>query len=94
MPSNRTQLKIITDVLKTARDNQQEEGIGISTLLRGGNLPYSRLKTLVANLIQHNLLEEMVHGKGKRYKISLKGYEFLQTYSRFEEFTRSFGLEL
>ncbi|MCS4537414.1 MAG: hypothetical protein HYY67_00970 [Thaumarchaeota archaeon] len=94
MPSNRTQLKIITDVLKTARDNHQEEGIGISTLLRGGNLPYNRLKALVANLIQHNLLEEIVHEKGRRYKISLKGYEFLQTYSRFEEFTRSFGLEL
>ncbi|HEY4674344.1 MAG TPA: winged helix-turn-helix domain-containing protein [Nitrososphaerales archaeon] len=94
MPSNRTQLKIITDVLKTARDNHQEEGIGISTLLRGGNLPYNRLKALVANLIQHNLLEEIVHEKGRRYKISLKGYEFLQTYFRFEEFTRSFGLEL
>ena len=94
MPSNRTHLKIITDVLKTARDNHQEEGIGISTLLRGGNLPYNRLKALVANLIQHNLLEEIVHEKGRRYKISLKGYEFLQTYFRFEEFTRSFGLEL
>ena len=94
MPSNRTHLKIITDVLKTARDNHQEEGIGISTLLRGGNLPYNRLKALVANLIKHDLLEEIVHEKGRRYKISLKGYEFLQTHSRFEEFTRSFGLEL
>jgi len=57
-------------------------------------MPYIRLKVLIANLIQHDLLEEIVHEKGKRYKISLKGYEFLQAYSRFEEFTRSFGLEL
>ena len=94
MPSNRTQLKIIADVLKTVRDKHQNEGIGINTLLRGGNMPYIRLKVLIANLIQHDLLEEIVHEKGKRYKISLKGYEFLQAYSRFEEFTRSFGLEL
>ncbi|MBM3897166.1 MAG: transcriptional regulator [Thaumarchaeota archaeon] len=94
MPSYRTQLRIIADVLKTARDKHQAEGISINVLLRGGNMPYVRLKALIANLIQHNLLEEMVHEKGKRYRISLKGYEFLQTYSRFEEFTRSFGLEL
>jgi len=73
-------------------DNSQKEGIGISILLRGGNVPYVRLKSLVVDLIQYDLLEEIVHDKGKRYKISVKGYEFLQAHSRLEEFARSFGL--
>ena len=94
VPSNRTQLKIIADVLKVAMDTSYEEGIGISILLRGGNMPYVRLKALIANLIQYDLLEEIIHDKGRRYKISAKGYEFLQAYSRFEEFARSFGLAL
>lgn len=94
MPSNRTQLKIVADVLKTARDNSREEGVGVSIILRGANMPYVRLKALIAGLLESNLLEEIVHEKGKRYRISPKGYEFLTTYSNFEEFTRSFGLEL
>jgi len=65
VPSNRTQQKIIADVLKVAMDNGHEEGIGINIFLRGGNMPYVRLKSLVVNLIQNDLLEEIVHDKGK-----------------------------
>ena len=76
MPSNRTQLKIITDVLKTARDDYQEEGICISAVIGGGKLPHNRLNVPVASLVQHDLLEEIGHEKGKRYKMGLEGWDF------------------
>ena len=95
MAQYRTQVKIIADVLSTARDmNTEGNGVGITTLLRKGNLSYSRMSKLLSELVGSGLLEEMRAEKIARYKISPKGIEFLFAYSHFEEFTQSFGLRL
>ncbi len=95
MAQYRTQVKIIADVLCTARDmNTEGNGVGITMLLRKGNLSYSRMSKLVSELVGSGLLEEMRAEKVARYKISPKGIQFLSAYSHFEEFTQSFGLRL
>ncbi|TLY00011.1 MAG: winged helix DNA-binding protein [Thaumarchaeota archaeon] len=95
MTQYRTQVKIIADVLCTARDmNTEGNGVGITTLLRKGNLSYSRMSKLVSELVGSGLLEELRAEKVARYKISPKGIQFLFAYSHFEEFTQSFGLRL
>ena len=95
MPQYRTQGKIIADILATARDhNQDGEGVGITTLLRRGNVSYSRMTKLIVDLVGAGLLLEEMVEKNSRYRISDRGIMFLQAYVQFEDFAQSFGLKL
>jgi predicted transcriptional regulator len=93
MASYRTQVRIIADVLRTAKD-KGNDGVGITLLLRKANLSYARLLKIVSTLVASGLMEEVMIEKTLRYKISDKGVEFLQAYAHFEEFANSFGLGL
>jgi predicted transcriptional regulator len=95
MVQYRTQVRIIADVLSTARDmNTEGEGVGITMLLRRGNLSYTRMSKLISELVGSGLLEELAAEKASRYRISPKGLQFLSTFVQFEEFAQSFGLRL
>ena len=59
MPQYRTQGKIIADILTTARDLSQDgQGVGITTLLRRGNVSYTRMSKLIVELVGAGLLLE------------------------------------
>jgi len=95
MPQYRTQGKIIADILTTARDmNQDGQGVGITTLLRRGNVSYTRMTKLIVDLVGAGLLLEETLEKNSKYKISDKGMMFLRQYVQFEDFAQSFGLRL
>jgi predicted transcriptional regulator len=95
MAQYRTQTKIIADILTTARDmNTAGEGVGITTLLRRGNVSYARMTKLIADLVGNGLLVEMNIEKNSKYRISDKGLSFLLAYGQFEDFAQSFGLRL
>jgi len=91
----RTQVRIIADVLSTARDmNTEGSGVGITMLLRRGNMSYSRMSKLLSELVGSGLLVELNAEKVSKYKISDKGIQFLAAYGEFENFAQSFGLRL
>jgi len=95
MPQYRTQGRIIADILATARDmNTEGQGVGITTLLRRGNVSYSRMTKLIVELVGAGLLLEETLDKTSKYKISEKGMAFLLAYMQFEEFAQSYGLRL
>ncbi len=95
MPQYRTQGKIIADILVTARDmNTDGQGVGITTLLRRGNVSYSRMTKLIVDLVGAGLLLEETMEKNSKYRISDKGMMFLQAYMQFEDFAQSYGLRL
>jgi predicted transcriptional regulator len=95
MPQYRTQGRIIADILATARDmNQDGQGVGITMLLRRGNVSYSRMTKLLGELVGAGLLLEETMEKNAKYRISDKGMEFLRAYVQFEDFASSFGLRL
>jgi predicted transcriptional regulator len=95
MAQYRTQFRIIADVLSTARDmNTEGEGVGVTTLLRRGNMSYSRMSKLLSELVGSGLLLELSGDKISKYMISKKGIEFLAAYYNFEDFAQSFGLRL
>jgi predicted transcriptional regulator len=95
MGQYRTQVRIIADVLSTARDmNTEGEGVGITLLLRKGNMSYVRMTKLVSELVGSGLLLELNGEKVSKYRISDKGIEFLLHYQNFEDFAQSFGLRL
>ena len=95
MAQYRTQVRIIADVLSTARDmNTEGNGVGITMLLRRGNLSYARMVKLISELVGSGLLEELSAERVAKYRISTKGIQFLMVYGQFEEFAQSFGLRL
>ena len=95
MAQYRTQVRIIADVLSTARDlNIEGNGVGVTTLLRKGNISYTRMSKLLTELVGSGLLVELDGEKISKYMISPKGIEFLAAYSSFEDFAQSFGLRL
>jgi predicted transcriptional regulator len=95
MVQYRTQARIIADVLTTARDmNTEGSGVGITTLLRKGNMSYSRMSKLLTELVGSGLLLELNKEKISKYMISDRGLQFLAAYYQFEDFAQSFGLRL
>lgn len=95
MAQYRTQVRIIADVLSTARDlNSEGTGVGVTTLLRRANMSYGRLSKLLSELVGSGLLVELGGDKISKYIISQKGMQFLVAYQGFEDFAQSFGLRL
>jgi predicted transcriptional regulator len=95
MAQYRTQVRIIADVLTTARDSNLEgEGVGVTTLLRKGNMSYTRMSKLLSDLVGSGLLLELNKEKISKYIISERGRAFLTAYYSFENFAQSFGLRL
>jgi predicted transcriptional regulator len=74
--------------------NTDGQGVGITTLLRRGNVSYSRMTKLIVELVGAGLLVEETMERAPKYRISDKGMMFLQTYFQFEDFAQSFGLRL
>lgn len=95
MAQYRTQVRIIADVLSTARDlNTEGQGVGVTALLRKGNISYSRMSKMLSELVGSGLLVELSGDKISKYMISQKGIQFLAAYYSFEDFAQSFGLRL
>ncbi|MDG6957518.1 MAG: transcriptional regulator [Nitrososphaerota archaeon] len=95
MAQYRTQVRIIADVLSTARDmNTEGTGVGVTALLRRGNISYTRMTKLLSELVGSGLLLELTGDKISKYMISEKGIQFLAAYYSFEDFAQSFGLRL
>ena len=95
MVQYRTQVKIIADVLVTARDmNTEGAGVGVTALVRKANMSYTRMSKLLSELVGSGLLLELDGERISKYMISEKGIQFLAAYYSFEDFAQSFGLRL
>ena len=95
MAQYRTQVRIIADVLSTARDlNTEGSGVGVTTLLRKGNMSYTRMTKLLSELVGSGLLLELDGEKISKYMISDKGIQFLDAYHTYEDYATTFGLRL
>lgn len=91
----RTHVSIIADVLATAKEFSYEgfdNGATVTHLIRKANVPYQRLSTIVTQLKQSGLLQEVP--SRSKYKISERGLEFLNAYNNFKGFAESFGLKV
>lgn len=91
MAGYRTHIKIVGDILTTARD---EEGSTVTHLVRSANIPHCRLTGILQTLISQGLLE-VTHSHGSNmFTISKSGKEFLQAYHEFSDFADNFGLSI
>jgi predicted transcriptional regulator len=94
MVTYRTQVRIVADVLLIIKNNNNHGGVGVTTILRKGNMSYSRLNKLLGDLVKSGLIIQVTEERGSRYSISDKGLNYLQVYTRFEEFASAFGVRL
>ena len=95
MAEYRTHMKIIGDILSTARDDaQDEDGATVTYLIRKANVSHSRISRILGTLVSQGLLEQVESHGSKKYKISQDGREFLQAYKTFSGFAINFGLTI
>ncbi len=90
----RTQIMIISDILKAVKEESPQGGAKVSSLLRKANIPYNRFTDLTEKMVQNGLIEVIPQERGAIYRLTPKGEEFLESYKKFEEFARAFGLRL
>ena len=91
----RTHVRIIADILNTARDySDNGTGVSITILIRRANVSYGRITKMLGRLVDGGLLQEISEYKTNKYKISEQGMEFLKVYSNFQGLVESFGLKI
>ena len=95
MAEHRTQIKIIGEILNTAKHEiDEQEGTTITHIIRKANISHGRLSTILNNLVSQGLLEQVSSKRSYRYRTSASGREFLVAYKTFREFSDDFGLTI
>ena len=83
MKPYRSRLKIILDILTAIN----EESGKISKILLYANLSYDRLMKYLKELLEKELIKEEMG----EYKLTEKGYKFLEELRRAEKLAEAFG---
>lgn len=86
----RDRLEIIHDILKAIQDKDGK--IKPTHILYRANLSHQMLDDYLKELILKGFIEEIKQKKGKTYKLTQKGYNYINKYKLILEFTTSFGL--
>ena len=95
MAGNRTQIKIVGEILDTTmQEIDEQEGATVTHIIKNANISHGRLSRILNNLVSQGLLEQVSTKKSCRYKISSSGKEFLSAYKTFREFSDDFGLNI
>ena len=89
----RNSLQITAELLNITKDSGMN-GIKTTNLIQKTNMSHNRLKTLLFNLTNIGLINEIKFDGKNTFVITQKGIIFLDEYSRFNELANSFGLEL
>jgi predicted transcriptional regulator len=85
----RIRLEVIRDILKILRENKQCK---ITHLIYKSNLSNNSIKPYLKDLLNNNLIEEFAESGKRFFKITKKGNEFLEEFSKIKIFSESFGL--
>ena len=95
MAVNRTQIKIVGEILDTtSQEIDEKEGATVTHIIKNANISHGRLSTILSNLVSQGLLEQINSKRSCRYKISTSGREFLIAYKTFRDFSDDFGLNI
>ncbi len=86
MKRYRSRLKIILDILEAVG----EHGEKISAILTYANLSYDRCMRYLEELAEKGLVEKAEGG----YRLTEKGYRFLEGLKRAEKLAEAFGFRL
>ncbi len=85
--------QVIQTILEATQEKGRD-GIKVTTLMNRSNLPHTRLKKILNNLIGNNLVVKFVVKDKQSFVITEKGIQYLAQYKKFVDMAGSFGLEL
>ncbi len=95
MAEHRSNIRVIGDILFTARDRTEDEhGVGVTMLVRCANIPYTRISVILKTLVSQGLLEQTSSEGACRYKVSGTGKKFLLEYQKFSSFAEDYGMNV
>ena len=89
----RTSMQIVADMLY-ATEQSGQEGIKTTSLLTKANLSHSRLEKFISNLTGAGLVNKIEYDGKNVFVITPKGRQYLESYKKFSDLARSFGLEI
>jgi len=93
MKQYRNSLQITGSILEATK-NKGRDGIQVTTLMTGANLPHPRLTKFLHNLCGTGLINKIKFDGKNTYVITEKGIQYLDHYQKFADIAESFGLEL
>ncbi len=85
----RSNVSIIADILEAVKE---EERLGKTRIMQKANLPTDRLEARLAELLEQGLIKEETEEDRKYYRLTEKGYDFLEEYDRTRSFLKAFGI--
>lgn len=86
----RTKLEVIKDMLLILRENKK---VKITHLIYKANLSNNSIKPYIEDLLKNQLIEEFKDQNKKFFRITNKGYDFLEEFNKMKIFSESYGLE-
>lgn len=91
MSKKRDRLKVIYDMLKVIRNN--DNSIKPTPLLRYSNLSTQGFQEYLSELLDKGFIKEVEDKKGRKYyTLTDKGFRYLEKYSVITGFIDDFGL--
>ena len=85
----RDRLQVINDILKAIEEKNGK--IKPTHILYKSNLSHQMMEEYLAELIQKKFVEEETKS-GKTYKLTKKGFEYINKYKLIEDFINTFDL--
>jgi len=86
----RSKLTIFMDILRLIQN--QGGKVKPTRILYGANLSYTALKEYLDVLVSIGLIEKVTEKNHDFYKLTKKGYEFINKFREIKRLTEAFGL--
>lgn len=90
MAERRSKHEIIYDILNLI--SSKGGRVKPTHILYGGNLSHDRLKKYLEELIGAGFIEKTEEKGHTFYKLTEKGYKFIEEFKKIEEMTQAFGI--
>lgn len=90
MGGKRTRLQIIYDILKVVQGH--DGTIKPTQIIYKANLSHEMLEEYLSELLSKSFIIEQTTKRGKTYKLTDKGCEYISKYALITDFVESFGL--
>lgn len=81
--ARRTKYDIYADVIEAIA---RKGACSLTRVSYGANMPVDRAKKILAFLVSHGFVKEVIAGERKKYRVTRWGLEFLETYKRMQKF--------
>lgn len=91
MKPYRSKIRIIADILRAVGEEGEAR---VTKILLHANLSHGRLMKYLEELLGKGLVEEVEESGGKAFRLTEKGFRFLEEFERAERLAEAFGFRL